>query len=354
MWSTHEELEAALRQAGLGDGARRVAAAARYAIILEPGPVEEGGDAPIGASRLGGMPDLPPGMSWPRRPAVTDGPGVFSDHAARPWPLSFVAQVDFAEIQSAGRLEGFPLSGRLLLFCDPVDCPWGETIDDQTRSSVMFIMEHEDRLARRAPPVEFTDPQHEILETRDFVFEPRRLRPRLWLLPPPWGSRELSAISGRAPQDWEAAYEQFWRDVALQYPSAFGPHWPSTGGKIHQVGGIAFSIQGPVEADCVKFADDDYNNQPEVIAWFERPRDQRPAVGSPEHEVQWQAFKAFDDARTPTYLERADSWQLVLQIDSDSEAGMQWGDAGRIYVCIRKQDLAESRFERCWTIVQCT
>ena len=41
----------------------------------------------------------------------------------------------------------------------------------------------------------------------------------------------------------------------------------------------------------MKFADDDYNNQPEVIAWFERPRDQRPAVGSPEHEAQWQAFK---------------------------------------------------------------
>jgi DNA polymerase len=32
---------------------------------------------------------------------------------------SFIAQVDFSEIQHAGGLEGFPSSGRLLLFCDP-------------------------------------------------------------------------------------------------------------------------------------------------------------------------------------------------------------------------------------------
>jgi uncharacterized protein YwqG len=54
--------------------------------------------------------------------------------------------------------------------------------------------------------------------------------------------------------------------------------------------------------------------------------------------------------------QHARSWksQLVLQIDSDPDAGMQWGDAGRVYVCIRKEDLAACRFEHCWTILQCT
>jgi hypothetical protein len=41
-------------------------------------------------------------------------------HSARAWPLSFIAQVDFAEIHSVGGLEGFPSSGRLLFFCDPI------------------------------------------------------------------------------------------------------------------------------------------------------------------------------------------------------------------------------------------
>ena len=51
--------------------------------------------------------------------------------------------------------------------------------------------------------------------------------------------------------------------------------------------------------------------------------------------------------------ERADGWQLVLQIDSDTEVGMEWGDVGRLYVCARKEDVAAGRFDRCWTVMQC-
>jgi Domain of unknown function (DUF1963) len=71
------------------------------------------------------MPDLPPGMSWPWRPSFAVFQDLkfkdfifkdFKDHAARPWPLSFVAQIDFAEIKSARGLEGYPSLGRLLFF----------------------------------------------------------------------------------------------------------------------------------------------------------------------------------------------------------------------------------------------
>jgi hypothetical protein len=104
MWSTRQELEAVLAQAGLGEWSPRLAAAARHAIVLEPGPVEEGVDAPIGASRVGGMPDLPCGVPWPWRPALDQG--TYKEHARRPWPLSFVAQTDFAEIRAAGGRKG--------------------------------------------------------------------------------------------------------------------------------------------------------------------------------------------------------------------------------------------------------
>lgn len=42
---------------------------------------------------------------------------------------------------------------------------------------------------------------------------------------------------------------------------------------------------------------------------------------------------------------RADSWQHVLQIETDSEVG-PWIGEGCLYVCIRKSDLAERRFDR--------
>src|SRR5262245_2238035 len=349
MWSTRKELETALAQAGLGEWSPRLAAAAQHAIILEPGPLE-GADAPIGASRLGGIPDLPAEVLWPWRPALSDRT-VFKDHAARPWPLSFVAQIDFAEILSVGGLEGFPSSGRMLLFCDPVEYPWGMSMEDQTCASVMFFTEQTDRLGRRDFPVEFSNPGSGTLRPMDFIFRPRSLTPKLWLLPPPWRSRELLTLDGVPPPlDWrgsypgswgqeEKAYEQFWQNLAAEHPNAFGSHWPSTGGVVHQMGGIPFSIQDPVETDCVKFGDDDYSNHSAVKAWFERVQKEGPPVEWSDFEEQWQAFSAFEARERATHFERADNWQLVLQIDSDYDAGMQWGDGGRIYVCIRKRDL---------------
>jgi uncharacterized protein YwqG len=172
MWTTRKELEAVLTQVGLGEWSPRLAAAARHAMILEPGPVEEGADAPMGASRLGGTPDFPAEAHWPWRPALPNRT-VFKDHLARPWPLRFVAQIDFAEILSAGGLEGFPTSGRLLFFCDPIET-WGTT-----GASVMFFTDETDRLGRRDFPAQFSNPgTDDPIRPRDFIFRPRRVDPQ--------------------------------------------------------------------------------------------------------------------------------------------------------------------------------
>jgi uncharacterized protein YwqG len=53
-------------------------------------------------------------------------------------------------------------------------------------------------------------------------------------------------------------------------------------------------------------------------------------------------------------FERAarDSWRLLLQVDSDDDAGMMWVDSGLLYFWIRKDDLAARRFERVWCVMQ--
>jgi hypothetical protein len=93
---------------------------------------------------------------------------------------------------------------------------------------------------------------------------------------------------------------------------------------IHQVGGIAFSWQDPVEADCVKFGDDDYSNNPPEMekAFIERRRKDGPPIGWPDYEEWSQAYDADMARERAMYRERADSWQLVQQIDSDYESGM--------------------------------
>jgi hypothetical protein len=346
MWSNTSELEGALRQAGLGEWAPRLAQLARHCIILVPGPLDEGASAPSGGCRLGGEPDMPPDVDWPLRPAFVDqwdagpmpgrvllGPRHWlhrlfgterwkqaltvwerarqaeRDVRNRAWPLSFVAQIDFAELRAVHVLDGFPPAGRLLLFCDPFDLPWGE--EDQTRMRAIFTEVLVERLERRRSPLEFDTPDARELMPRGFVFKPRALRPTAWLLPPPLGSRELLRLKAEEPGAWayetsvSSAYGQFWKDVFGRQPHVFGP----TGETIHQVGGVAFSVQEPVEAECAKMAGD--------------------------------------------VAEQADNWQLVLQIDSDIDVGMEWGDVGRLYLCARKPDLAARRFDQCWMTTQC-
>ena len=42
----------------------------------------------------------------------------------------------------------------------------------------------------------------------------------------------------------------------------------------------------------------------------------------------------------------ADDWRLLLQVNSDDYAGWMWGDVGRVYFWIRRQDFATGDSDR--------
>jgi hypothetical protein len=223
----------------------------------------------------------------------------------------------------------------------------------------MFLTDPVDRLGQRGFPVELSNPRHRDLEPRDFMFRPRRVTPKPLLLPPPWRSRELlallgdppldngpAALSGRWGQDADDAYHRFWESLAAERPHAgFDPC------EAIQVGGSPFAWQDPVETDCVKYADDDYLSHPTVKSFHARMKKDGAPIRWPDYEDAWQAFSAFEARERATHFARADAWQLVLQFDGDFVAEYLSDD--RFYVCIRKSDLAERRFDRCWTVMQC-
>jgi uncharacterized protein YwqG len=103
------------------------------AIGLKPG---EPGNTVRGDSRLGGEPELPVGMEWPRPtppadPADIAGRGSSSaeqamlDHLSRNLPFAFVAQIDLAEAHALGEVAAdLPDTGRLLFFYDFCVGPW--------------------------------------------------------------------------------------------------------------------------------------------------------------------------------------------------------------------------------------
>ena len=61
----------------------------------------------------------------------------------------------------------------------------------------------------------------------------------------------------------------------------------------------------------------------------------------------------YDDPRAAQLAGGAADWMLLLQVDTDDEAGWMWGDCGTLYYWIRRPDLLAGRFDRVWMIFQC-
>jgi len=83
-------------------------------------------------------------------------------------------------------------------------------------------------------------------------------------------------------------------------------HWPH-----HRIGGYALPVQGSVEPEGAQ-------------------------VFHPGKEEEAEAARK----------ELASQLVLLAQIDSDSRSGMGWGDSGRLYWMIRRDDLAAGRFDK--------
>ena len=61
----------------------------------------------------------------------------------------------------------------------------------------------------------------------------------------------------------------------------------------------------------------------------------------------------YNDPRRERLEAGRSDWILLLQLDSDDDAGMMWGDCGMLYFWIKKSDLKDNMFENCWMILQC-
>ncbi len=91
---------------------------------------------PLGASRFGGVPDLPPGVAWPARDDV---------------PMEFVAQLRLADCAAHDPLGRLPATGHLWFF---YNSQW-LTFDrdgDRACCAVLYHDVADDQLVRHAPP----------------------------------------------------------------------------------------------------------------------------------------------------------------------------------------------------------
>jgi uncharacterized protein YwqG len=176
---TQEAILEVLKQAGHGEHAAAVAALVQPAFRIRatalaprPGHFRQSEDAPdldpeklaafeaameslpLGASRFGGVPDLPPGETWPERGEV---------------PMEFIAQIRLADVAAAGGDARLPAQGSLLFF---YNSQWDadDMVEEDACCAVLFHAGADAELVRTPPPrVEWKSEYAEVSQLAPFI-----------------------------------------------------------------------------------------------------------------------------------------------------------------------------------------
>lgn len=250
-------------------------------------------DIPVGSSKFGGCPDLPPDTDWFRMDIVDI-------------PMSFLAQVNLAEVAPFDTEHKLPGQGMLYFFydCSADGMVWGFEPEDADGWKVIYYDGDLSLLTRREAPEDLEEDENGIL------FGAARMCFESCMEIPSLESDLCRGMVFSEEEDGELHWE--WGDEDCKEET-------------NKLLGHADPIQGGMELEC------------EYVT-------HRINCGSPE---------GYQLGKQKNLDKNASHWNLLLQIESNEELGMMWGDLGRLYFWITDEDLAERNFENCWMILQC-
>jgi len=188
-----------------------------------------------------------------------------------------------------------PPAGRVLFFYDAENQPWGFDPKDRGSWNVLLV-------DGAAAPVQL--PAGGALTRQPLAFRAIRSYPS-WERPEVRGLHLSEAEAEMLIDGGTAVYGQ-------------APH--------HQVGGFPRPVQGDeMELEC------------QLVS----------------HGLYCGDSSGYLSRDAAGLRDGAPDWQLLLQIDSDDDLGVMWGDAGTLYFWIREQDARAGRFDQAWAVLQC-
>ncbi|MCI8388854.1 MAG: DUF1963 domain-containing protein [Clostridiales bacterium] len=252
-------------------------------------------------SYFGGEPELPRGFEFPKFECAT-----YEDDEVKPRYLAFIAQIDCAEASKFDTDGLLPTHGILSFFYEIESMCWGFDPNDADSSRV-FYFENTDELVTTPLP-------DGICEYAHF--------PKLGIS----FKSELSLpdysdfITKHRDLDCCDVYDERRAELGWDYPD-----------NIHKLLGWADIIQDNMTLECELVTRGYYLGNPD--GWKKvKPEDRKYAD---EHSI--------------------DEWVLLFQLDTVESDGFElmFGDCGRLYYCIRRDDLIAKRFDKCWLISQC-
>ena len=274
-----EQLKQEMLERGLGGMFDALSPYAKNAVYME---LQEG-ECATGASKMGGVPDLPAGMEWPRR----------SDGVA----LTFIAQINFAEVHPFDLDGKLPERGMLWFFYDCSDegMPWGFDSADADGWQVHYAETAD------LEPVEAPEDLEVTFSAAGITFA---------------SGIDLLSTDSDLCDDLELPDEEMddyfdWMDERE--------------GECNKLLGHSDNIQGGMELECEYVTNGIYCGDP----------------------------SGYEKAKALGLDKNAARWSLLMQVESNEDLGMMWGDMGRLYLWITDEDLKARRFEKSWLILQC-
>jgi uncharacterized protein YwqG len=222
------------------------------------------------------------------------------------WPtwegesLSFLLQLRLSEVNGDGYLPDLPKAGLLYVFNFAEQSPWGYDPNDRGSWRVLFFEETDGVKAQASPDGFDTRYEEKYVRARPIVTYPPMEDPRIGKL-----LGDNSALRDR--------YDELLTSVYDGEPS-------------HHLGGYPDPIQSAdMDLEC------------QLVS----------------NGLSCGDGAGYDDIRRNELEAGRGEWMLLLQIDTDDDIEMMWGDDGPLYFWIREADLKAKNFDDIWMILQC-
>ena len=286
---TLKEIESLMTAYGLGSLYERLKSGIMSSIHIDLQPSADK-DIPIGTSKMGGLPDLPKNVKWV---------GTSIMHV----PLTFICQINFSEVKPYDVSGKLPDKGMLYFFydCSEEGMPWGYDPKDKDGKAVYYYDGDMSKLERKKAPQE--------IEEDGIIFRPAKL---------------LFDISYDLPNPDSTFFESL-NLTGDEKEKYFDMLDDTSEFSINKLLGYSDNIQGSMELECELVYNGLYCGN---SSGYEK------------------GLKKGLDKNTSR-------WKLLLQIDSNEELGMMWGDCGRLYLWITEENLSKRNFSDSWVILQC-
>lgn len=299
-----------------------------------------------GQTRIGGQPDLGPGIDWPVRPVPANldeiakrggfnhGDRILRD-LSQPRAYEFLLQVDLSEAAAISPLarELLPSEGHLLFFYDSSSGPWRSDAD---ACRVIWDQSAIGDLRETPLPQSLIDQQNAfVAEWNDYAASSSTLSPYPDGKSQFWGPKRpmrladrlaLPNFSSLEAQSNPALVDLLKHDDTRDdYDSFFADAWEGTGSPRQQLLGAPLPEQDDPRYDAV--------------VEIEYPQ------GPPRGEAWKAAFPRIEAA--------AADWLLLMQV-SQSDYLQDRSVEGTVYFVIRKDDLKARAFDKVLPIYQQT